>query len=109
MACHTLDDTSKGAVVLVPDVEGNVGNRQVVVLKERLGRLHPASADIASGRATVVTSEAGRERGAGEAELLSNDRYGKRRIEQSLVNPCGRQPNRVRSLGVDREVVSERR
>jgi hypothetical protein len=106
---YALEDAGEGAVVLVPDVEGNVGDGDLVVSKERLGRFYPASTNITSGRATVVASEAGRECGTGEAKMLPDGRYGKRRIEQELVDPCRRQPNRVRRLFADREVLSEGR
>ena len=93
--------------MLVPDVEGNVGDGEIVVLEERLSRFYPASTDITSGRAPVVVPEADGERGTGEAKMLPDVRYGKRRIEQALVDPGCRQPNRVRRLVADREALSE--
>lgn len=79
------------------------------MLKQPLGRLYAQTANVLGRRAAVVVPEAGRERGAGEAEVLPDARYGKRRIEQGLVDPCRRPPNRVRGLVADREVLSEGR
>jgi len=93
--------------MLVPDMEGNVGDGEIVILKERLSRFHPVLTDIASGRAAVVAPEPGGECGAGEAKVLPDARYGKRRIEQDLVDPGCRPPNRVRRLVADREALSE--